>query len=50
MCVLEQTLDALKHLKKYQITHKNLKPTNILVIDERKIKIKVSDFILTKGF
>ena len=49
MKVLEQSIDALSHLKKFKINHKNIKPSNILISEEKDLKIMLSDFKLEKA-
>ncbi|KAF2480462.1 hypothetical protein BDY17DRAFT_336570 [Neohortaea acidophila] len=50
MTMAQQVLDALAYLHKNKITHRDLKPDNILIanMDEAFFSIKLSDFGLSK--
>ena len=42
--VLYQCLDGLRHLLKSNISHRDLKPNNILIKDKQNLEIMLSDF------
>ena len=46
--VAQQTLSALEYLHRNKITHRDIKPDNILIASEDPFTIKLSDFGLSK--
>ena len=46
--ILIQCLKGLKHLKSFNIYHRDLKPNNILVKNEKNLDIELGDFGMTK--
>lgn len=46
--VFRQMLDGLRHLHSNGVAHRDLKPANLLVADRLPLRIKISDFGLSK--
>jgi serine/threonine protein kinase len=46
--VAQQTLSALEYLHRHKITHRDIKPDNILIASEDPFTVKLSDFGLSK--
>ena len=46
--VAYQTMQALDYLHKNNITHRDIKPDNILIVKEEPMTVKLSDFGLSK--
>ena len=46
--IFQQILFGLEYLHEYEICHRDLKPENILIDNNNIIKIKISDFSLSK--
>ena len=46
--MLYVSLEGLFHLKKNKYSHNDIKPENILVVDESKLDIKICDFGLVR--
>ena len=46
--VAYQTMQALDYLHKNNITHRDIKPDNILIAQEEPLVVKLSDFGLSK--
>ena len=44
MNVLLQCLDGLRHLLKFNISHRDIKPNNILVKSKQSLEVMLSDF------
>ena len=42
--VLLQCLQGLKHLKKFNISHRDIKPDNILLKNKKMLEIMLADF------
>lgn len=46
--IARQVMHALRYLHKRKITHRDIKPDNILVSSHEPLKVKLSDFGLSK--
>ena len=46
--VLIQALHGLNHLKKFKISHRDIKPNNILIKNKQSLEVMLSDFGASK--